>query len=418
MRLLNGISKHTIFFLLIFTPLATGSVQDWSIAFIHLLSLVALTAFLQKTVITWKWHWISTPLDKPIVILIILGILSTVFSEHRYVSIWALILMINYIVIFYLVVHLIQTRDQSHQIIAVITGTAAFLAVFGLFKWAGVNPFPWWEYGGAAYGTYGLESTFGHYNHLAGYMEMAIPLALGLFLTGLKKQHSVLMAILAILLFLSLIFSLSRGGWIGSMVGLLFFAVFLPSHGRFKKRFVSITLIAGFFLIAFIVLSHTSTVERIITLEQKTEISTFQHRIRVWEGVIEMIKVHPLLGTGPGTFSLIFSQFQPPGFERRIAVALNDYLHFTAEVGLFLVPVIAWMCFLIYKNGLGKLTNQSRLVQGMTLGALAGITSILVHSFSDYNMHIPANAILFTVFVAIVAAPVPKQKLSSDLDKE
>lgn len=412
MKLLNRISRYIIFLLLIFTPLATGSVQDWSIALIHLLSLVALTAYLQKNVINWKWHWIPTPLGKPIFAMLMLGIFSTLFSMHPYSSIWALTLLINFIIIFYLVIHIIQTRRQFRQLIAVITGTATFLAIFGLFKWAGANPFPWWEYGDPSFGTSGLVSTYGNHNHLAGYMEMAIPLALGLFVIGLKKQNFLLMVILTILLFLSLIFSQSRGGWIGSMAGLLFFTAFFPSRGQFKKKSI-IALAVGFFLIVFMVVSNTSTVERLLTFEQKSEISTFQARTKAWKGVVQMIKAHPILGTGPGTFSIIFTQFQPPGFGRKFGVALNDYLHFTSEMGLFFIFITVWMIFILYKTGLNKLKNPSRLVRGMTIGALAGMTSILVHSLGDFNMHIPANALLFTVLAAIVAAPLPKHELKS-----
>jgi hypothetical protein len=43
----------------------------------------------------------------------------------------------------------------------------------------------------------------------------------------------------------------------------------------------------------------------------------------------------------------------------------------------------------------------------MTLGAMSGITAILVHSMFDFNLHIPANAILFTILAAIVVSPLP-----------
>jgi hypothetical protein len=36
---------------------------------------------------------------------------------------------------------------------------------------------------------------------------------------------------------------------------------------------------------------------------------------------------------------------------------------------------------------------------------MAGIFAILCHSFIDFNLHIPANALFFTVLCALVAAP-------------
>lgn len=68
-----------------------------------------------------------------------------------------------------------------------------------------------------------------------------------------------------------------------------------------------------------------------------------------------------------------------------------------------------WMIVALYRKGFKKLKNPSRLVRGTTIGALSGITAILAHSIVDFNLNIPANAVLFTVLVAIVAAPLPKR---------
>jgi RsiW-degrading membrane proteinase PrsW (M82 family) len=66
------------------------------------------------------------------------------------------------------------------------------------------------------------------------------------------------------------------------------------------------------------------------------------------------------------------------------------------------------MMFKFYKKGFHKLNNPSRLVRGITIGAMAGITAILVHSIGDFNLHIPANALLFSVLAALVVAPIPE----------
>jgi len=119
-----------------------------------------------------------------------------------------------------------------------------------------------------------------------------------------------------------------------------------------------------------------------------------------------MIRDHPLFGTGPGTFATVFTQYQPSGFVSRYFMAHNDYLHFTSEVGVLLIPIVIWMIIALYRKGFMKLKNPSRLVRGTSLGALSGITALLVHSISDFNLHIPANALLFTILASIVAAPL------------
>ena len=72
------------------------------------------------------------------------------------------------------------------------------------------------------------------------------------------------------------------------------------------------------------------------------------------------------------------------------------------------MAILIWMIIALYKKGFNKLKNPSRLVRGTTLGAMSGVTAILIHSIFDFNLHIPANAILFTVLAAIVVSPIPK----------
>jgi O-antigen ligase len=410
--MLLSLTRYSLYLLLIFTPLALASVQGWAISVIHFVTLIALTAFLFEKSLTWDWEWIKTPLDKPILCLLVLCLLSSVFSVHTYTSIWSSVLLLNYCIIYYLTLHMVRTRSQFRQLVYLVVAMAGLLGVIGLLKIFFGNPFPWWNYTDFQIEPNRLSSTFGNANHFAGYLEMTLPLLLGLILTGLTGMKRFFMACIAVLLFLSLMLSLSRGGWIGAMAGLLFMAVVLLTEHRFKKRKVLVALAGGLCVMAFAVLTSTATVERILALE-KTE--GLQARMMVWEGTVEMIKDHPVLGTGPGTFATVYTQYHPPGFYRRYFAAHNDYLHLTAETGLPLIPVMIWMIIALYKNGFKKLNHPSRQVQGITLGAMAGITAILVHSISDFNLHIPANAILFTVLAALVASPTPDYGLQ---DKE
>ncbi len=404
---LSLIARYALFGLLIFTPLARGAVQGWAVIVIDMVTLMGLTALLIQKSLDWDWKWIRTPLDKPIYLLLMLAILSTIFSMLKTTSIWASIQLLNYIVIFYLVIHTIRTRSQLRQLVYVIIGVAVFLSVFGLFKKFGINPFPWWDYGDLKYSPDWLSATYGNHNHMAGYLEMVIPIALALLLTGLRGGTLFLFIYLSLLMLTALVLTLSRGGWIGCLAGLSFMVIALLTSPRFERKRLLGAIAGGAFVLALVVLASTPVVERIRTLMEKDQTANLGSRQIAWEGVLKVIPDRPFLGTGPGTFATVFTQYQPAGLNVYFNMAHNDYLHFVSEVGLPLIAIIIWMIIALYRKGFKKLKNPSRLARWMTLGAMSGLTAILVHSITDFNLHIPANAIFFVVLAAIVVAPVP-----------
>jgi O-antigen ligase len=396
-------TRLMLYVLLVFAPLARGSVQDWAVTLIHIITVAALASWGLYVIRNRRWTWTATPMDGPFIVLIALTALSSVFSIYRPDSVWALALLINYVAVFYLVIHTANNSRYLMQLIHVIIGIAAFLSVFGLIKKFGVNPFPWWNY---EIGNGSLASTYGNRNHLAGYLEMTIPLLTGILLADLKPaMRSFLLYLLALLL-VTQILTLSRGGWIGAATALLFMAVMLMTNRYFKRKKRLAIFVGTLLFVSVVVLLNTPVVKRILTMTEKTQDVSMDGRLIAWGGCLRMIARYPMLGVGPGNFSLAFTRFQPPGFNNRFDYAHNDYLQMICEDGLFLILVMAWMWVAVFRKGFAKLKNASRLVRGTALGAMSGVIAIIVHSFVDFNLYIPANALLFTVLVAIVVVPI------------
>ncbi len=395
-----------VYLLLIFTPLPKGSVQGWAITLIHIVTLIALFCFALEKIVFWDGRWIKTPLDKPLFFLFLLCLASALTSVHQGLSFRALVEFFNYIAIYYLIIQVFNNRKHFQSLVWVIVAVAAFLAVFGLFKWVGAKPFSWWDYPGQPEPQHFLTSTYFNYNHLAGYLEMIIPLLLGLLTSGLKKKKLIFCLIVLAFLATALILSLSRGGWIGALTGSAFFCLaFMYSRHSLNLNRGFLILTSALLILGIIALSSTTPVERLITFEQKEKIGSFQSRVNAWKGIPDLVRDYPFLGSGPGTFSTIFTRYQPPGFWVRFFNAHNDYLQFISEVGLFWIPIILWCLFMFFRSGLKKLKDPSRMVRGLTAGSMAGVVSIMVHSFSDFNLHISANALLFAVITAIATTP-------------
>lgn len=405
---MNNKASSIVFYLLasllVFAPLARGAVHGWAIGVIFLTVLTALALYLAAG--TWQWNlrWIKTPLDYPILALVCLTLLSYIFSVHRSTSLLASLQLFSCIAVYYLVIHTAQRRSKIRQLVYLLLGVSVFLALFGLIKSAGLNPFPWWDYAHHADVTY-LSATFGNRNHLAGWMEMSISLVLGFMLFQQRSRAKTISLALLLLLMAALVFSQSRGGWIGMLVAFMCMSFLLYRvNSAITSRWV-IIMLNVVFVVGFIVVSSTPVTDRLLTAKAGFGDGSLASRMTVWHGGVDLAKANPLLGTGPGTFAVSFPKYQPPGFQAHLIYAHNDYLDFTAELGFGLLLIIAWMIIGLYRQGLHIMRSRSTLTRGVTLGALAGITAILVHSFVDFNLHIPANALLFTILAAMVAAP-------------
>jgi O-antigen ligase len=95
-----------------------------------------------------------------------------------------------------------------------------------------------------------------------------------------------------------------------------------------------------------------------------------------------------------------------------VNAAHNDYLQLLVEMGALGFVTMLWFLIVVYRRATSKLRNWPEDTNGaVALAALLGISGILVHSFVDFNLHIPANAALFFV-LCVIAAMEPRFGLS------
>jgi O-antigen ligase len=400
----NKLIQYLIITLLIFSPLAYASVYDWAVIVIHMTSLVAATLFLFQKIFEWDWKWEKSSLEGPIAFMTGIVILSLIFSRQRQTSVQAVMIYVNFLILFYLFIQTVRARSDFRQMVYLIIGLAVFISIVGWVKYFGENTLSWWRYPDES--SQRLSSVFRNSDHLAGYLELTVFLSFGMLMTGLDGWMRWGMIMIAIFLGLTLSLTLSRGGWAGGISGMIFMMSVLVG-GRYKSKKLAIGLIVCLLLLFMILIPNIHFVKRLLTLKQKDEMSSFAYRLITWKDTLRMIRDFPVTGVGPGNFKTMFTQYQSPGFDRRFYRTHNEYLQFTSEMGLLFIPMILWLLFVFYRRGFQKLKNPSRLVRGITLGAMSGITAFLVHGLGEFLFRTPANALLFTILSAMVAAPTP-----------
>jgi O-antigen ligase len=89
-----------------------------------------------------------------------------------------------------------------------------------------------------------------------------------------------------------------------------------------------------------------------------------------------------------------------------VNAAHNGYLQFLVATGIAGFLTMPGFLLLLYRNAVRKLANWTEDINGsVALGCLLGCTGILVHSFLDFNLQIPANAAWFYVLAVLAASP-------------
>lgn len=418
-RMCHRTASLLLYGLLLFTPLARGSVNPWAQSVI----LLAVVVLLLLLVLEWlarqfvqfdqdrqirlvggspPLRFYRTTLDAPLFALFLLVLLSATLSPYGQYSLEAISMFLCYLALFYITLYTVRTRKQQRTLVYVLIGVAVLLVLLGFLKRLDLLPVSWWNYPHQGSAGYSISGPYGNRNHLAGYLEMVIPLVVGLFLAK-KRRSPVFSVLLCLTVFLVVghIFSFSRGGWLSLSLSLTAMALVLLTQERFQSKMILFLLLVGFFAVLLFILSSREIVERILTLTTEQTIMEIGGRRAIWAEVFTMIGDFPLLGSGPGSFATVYLRYHPPVLARFFE-AHNDYLQFIAEIGLLFIPVLCLLLAVIFRQGRRRMAGRGNQLWSISLSALTGLVAILIHSCFDFNLHIPANGLLATVLVALI----------------
>lgn len=400
----SRISLALICFLTAFTPLARGSVHMWAVTLMQTGVMICIGLLIAESLRLKRPLIPDTPLTRPLAAAMVLAFISMIRSEHPAQAVEGFLLLLTYAATYFIVRSAVRTRQEQRILVSVIIGTAVFLSVFGLFKRFGANPFSFWQYDDLKYPATFLSATFGNHNHLAGFLEMALPFLLALFLTRSKKTSTISVLVYLVLILLTVLaMSLSRGGWLATAVSLCFMGSVLLSRRGFGNKKLIIGIGTAVLVISVIVLAATPVVERVMTLSEQDPAANMGGRLTAYSGTLNLIRDHLLTGTGPGTYAVAFPGYQPPGLGALYDHAHNDYLEFISDTGIGVIPVLIWILVILFRTGFRLQSHPSRQARGISLAVMTAVVAILVHSTGDFNLQIPSNAFLFTVIIANMA---------------
>jgi len=273
--------------------------------------------------------------------------------------------------------------------------------------------------------------TFINYNHLAGYLEMSLAIGIGLLISHLNPNASVSwretarrwiktllgpkarVRIMLVIMVIGLIVSRSRMGntaFFASMMiaGVICLLMFRRYNWSVVILFASLVVIDFFLMGAFFGIDK---------LQQRFEQLDIQgdERALVRNSSESLIREHPIFGVGAGTYYAALPQFRSEKNTQLYLHAHNDFMEFQSELGLIgtvpLLLVVLWSLFMAVRV---QQKRHSALMKSMGFSATMAISAIMIHSTSDFNLHIIANAGTFMVVLALpfIAMTVDRHNLT------
>jgi O-antigen ligase len=282
-------------------------------------------------------------------------------------------------------------RFHALEILLIVSGTlqvaVAFLQKAGLLSIAHwhTNEF--------------IAGTFTNHNHFAGFLEITFPVTLFLGFASRDRKNIFVNAAIAICLVIQgtgLVASQSRGAWIAMAAAF----VFAAGH-RFVRKHLAVVFLAVLglgLLVTVPVFSNTGIPKRLLSILNVEKDVSAHTRIQIWRGTVGMIRDNPLFGVGPGNFPVAFPLYRTPGLHAFVNRAHNDYLEWTAETGLFALPLLAVLLCVIMDRSSRGFSNHNPLF----MAAFTSFLATVVHSLVDYNLRIPALGFSLAVLCAAV----------------
>jgi O-antigen ligase len=312
------------------------------------------------------------------------------------------------------------------KLVVLVVGMAAAQATLGLMQFGGGHG-PLYlgmdtTHVGSAVGTYTNR------NHLAGLLEMTLPVTLALlvfsigrgkhgfardwrgrvsFFASVRGHEAFVYGALTLLLVVGVIFTRSRSGIFLTMLGILITSIALSRRIGVDNVYgptgtvTAVALGIGVFIGLAPVLNRFSEVEVLA-----------DSRLTIFSATLEGIGSFFPLGSGPGTYPEVFPAFQPIEIGRWfINHAHNDYLEWLFEGGLFAALLILLLLG-IYAHHWTRVWARTKWTrfQFVQVGSGIGIFLMLLHTLVDYNLHIPANIVYFAFFAAVFFAEPDEQE--------
>lgn len=398
--------------ILVFAPLAMAAVAEPEFLVVQGLVIAVMLLWALRIIFNPGMPFSWPPLCWPVLAFALYAVARYFTADIEYVARLEMIQTLLYAFLFFAIVNNLTSKEPAQIISFTLIFLAAGISCYAVYQfmthsnrvWNVFSPYP-----GRASGTFISPNNF------SCFLEMLLPLALAYLIAGrVRPLTRIFLAYAALVMGAGLAVTFSRGGWVAAAVGIVALLVALLGHRKHRLPaflfLLALAAVGTVFVTKY--LSHTiSYMQRVEPLEQNSP-GELKSRFELWQAAERMWADHFWFGVGPAHYDYRFRQYRPELVQARPDRAHNDYLNLLADWGT-VGGIIVAAGMVTFAWGLAKTwkpvrPDERELGRGMSnrfaflLGGSAALLALAVHSMVDFNLHIPANALLGVALLAFL----------------
>ena len=367
--------------------------------------------FLLILIALWILKWIMyrkeeglkmTPLDMPVFIFITVMVFVLIVNSPDFsISLEGFRATVQYILWYFVVIQLLRTEKGARNLCIFFVLVCFALALHGIYQYIiGVEmPAGWVDSKEQGVRTR-VYSILGSPNVFGSLMTLVTPIAVSFIFSMRKLQSKVLFAFISLACMVSLLFTFSRGAWIGFMI-----AVFVYVFIKDKRFFIPI-IIGAVLIIAFVP-SVSNRITYMLSSEY-IESSLRGGRLVRWLTGIDIVHANPFLGVGHGHFGGAVAMNHDMSYLVGINVVKtfymdNYFLKTAVETGLLGLSAFVVLIYQIIVNSIRTIrVTRDKAVKELETGIFAGLVGVICHNFVENIFEVPMMTSCFWLLVAVM----------------
>lgn len=238
-----------------------------------------------------------------------------------------------------------------------------------------------------------VGGTIGHPNELAKFFDLSIPICFALLFTPLRGIFRPLVAVAVTVGIVGLTMTLSRGGLVAVLLGIVAILVYRVKAGAGLLRAVAAAILIGIFIVAIAVGTENPVQRRLLKDDYRAAFA----RVPLMKVAFNMIADRPFFGVGLNSYNEEARRYD--NTPQAITTHWNAPVHnlplfIMAETGAVGLIWFLLFLFVIFRWVVSAIGTSDPFISWASLGLLIGLLAFLAHCQIEFD-HIPRNTLFW-----------------------